>query len=342
MRYIAYTTPGPSSVLRLGDKDVPEPGPGEVRVRMLVSGVNPTDWKTRGGARRASTRAPVQVPGHDGAGLVDAVGAGVHGIARGTRVWVWEAAWQRADGTAQEYVVLPASNVVPLPDSATFDDGACLGIPALTAHRALTAHDGAPRSLRRGSLSGKTVLVTGGAGAVGHAAIQLATWSGARVVATVSSERKAQLARRSGAHLVLNYRTDDVAARVREFAPGGADIVVEVAARANLAVSLEAVSVGGTIAIYTSDAMDDLALPARDCMGKNIRFQFIMVYTVPAEPKRDAVDAVRRALDDGWLSVGEDAGLPLHRFALEDAHRAHDASEQGVVGKVLIDLPHGT
>jgi NADPH2:quinone reductase len=197
MRAIVYTTTGGPEVLTLTERPVPEPGPGEVRVKVAVSGVNPTDWKVRRGAVPGQALTfPVVVPNQDGAGTVDAVGPGVVGLAVGQRVWLWEAAWQRADGTAQEYLVLPAAQAVPLPDAASFDLGASLGIPALTAHRCLTVGDGGPDRLRPGALDARTVLVAGGAGAVGHAAIQLARWAGAEVVTTVSGPAKAELARR--------------------------------------------------------------------------------------------------------------------------------------------------
>lgn len=317
---------------------MPAPGPGEVCVRLVVSGVNPTDWKTRNGAKRASSRASVQVPGHDGAGYVACLGDGVEGVEIGTRVWVWEAAWQRAEGTAQEYVVLPAANIVTLPGTASFDEGASLGIPALTAHRALTAHERAPASLAPGTLEGMTVLVAGGAGAVGHAAIQLASWAGAKVITTVSTERKAVMARRAGAHAVINYRSEDVVALVRQISPSGADIIVEVNARANMDVDLAVVTGGGTIAVFTSDDIDSLIFPARECMSKNVRVQFVMTYTTTTEQKRHAVRAVQHALREGRMGVGEKHGMPLHRFRLEQAAQAHDTSEQGVMGKVLIDI----
>ncbi len=191
MRAMAYSQTGDSSVLHFVERDVPEPGAGEVRVNVVVSGVNPTDWKARAGARPGRpTPFPEVVPNQDGSGVVDAVGSGVGGFEVGDRVWVYLAAHERPTGTAQEYAVLPAERVVHLPDAASFELGASLGVPAMTAHRALTVADGGPARLGRGALDGRTVLVAGGAGAVGHAAIQLARWSGARVITTVSSPRR--------------------------------------------------------------------------------------------------------------------------------------------------------
>lgn len=339
VRAAVYTTTGPSSVLQLvEDKPVAEPAPGEVRVRVVVSGVNPTDWKARqGGAGGQPLRRP-QVPNQDGAGVVDAVGAGVTELRPGDRVWLWDAAWERADGTAQEYVSLPSTQAVPLPDGESFDTGASLGIPALTAHRALTAHDRVPSRLGPGALSGLVVLVAGGAGAVGHAAIQLARWAGATVITTVSSEAKAALARASGAGHVIDYRTTDVAAAVRRLSPDGVDLIVEVNPDVNLDIDLEVLAPNGTIALYATETGDPLTVPFRVSMTKNIRYQFILTYTVTPEQKSDAVAGVSAALAAGVLRVGEEHGLPLTRFPLEETAQAHDAVQQGTVGKVLIDL----
>jgi NADPH2:quinone reductase len=262
----------------------------------------------------------------------------VTGLAPGDRVWVWDAAYQRTDGTAQELAIVPAAQVVPLPASASFDIGATLGIPALTAHRALTAAEAGPERLAPGALAGTTVLVAGGAGAVGHAAIQLAVWAGATVITTVSSDEKAALARSAGAHHVVNYREEDTAARIRELASDGVSTIVEVNATANIDLDVEVIALGGTIAIYTSDANSHLPVPVRPAMQKNARLQFILTYTTSDEQKRNAVDAISAAATDGVLEVGEDVGLPITRFALEDTAAAHRAVEDGAVGKVLIDV----
>ncbi|MET1007857.1 MAG: NADPH:quinone reductase, partial [Propionibacteriaceae bacterium] len=278
------------------------------------------------------------VPNQDGAGVVDAVGEGVADFEVGQRVWVWDAAWQRSEGTAQEYVVLPVAQVVPLPDGGSYDAGASLGIPALTAHRALTCWEAGPAQLAPGLLSGVTVLVAGGAGAVSHAAIQLARWAGATVVTTVSSDEKGALARAAGAEHIINYRSEDVVSRVGEIAPGGADVVVEVNAAANLDLDVELLAANGTIAIYTGESADALPVPVRPSMGKNIRYQFILTYTTSEAQKQAAVRAVSAALADGALAVGDDTGLPLTRFALAETAAAHDAVEGAAVGKVLIDV----
>jgi NADPH:quinone reductase len=336
VRAVVYSETGGPEVLRLVDRDVPEPGAGEVRVRVSVSGVNPTDWKAR--SRGDAPPFPEVVPNQDGAGTIDAVGEGVEPSRVGGRVWLWEAAWQRPDGTAQEYVVLPARQAVALPDGASFDLGASLGIPALTAHRCLTVAEGGPERLRPGALRGRTVLVAGGAGAVGHAAIQLARWAGAHVIATVSSASKAELARAAGADHVVDYRSGDAAAEIARLAPDGVSAVVEVAPGANAALDAAVLAPNGTVAVYANERGGDVALPVRELMPRNVRYQFVLLYTVPLAAKEHAVADVAAAVADGALPVGQEAGLPLHRYPLEQTAAAHAAVEGGAVGKVLIDI----
>lgn len=341
MRAVAYERVGGSEHLRLVERPEPEPGPGQVRVRVAVSGVNPTDWKARRGAGGGSLPPGGQVPNQDGSGVIDAVGAGVASDRVGQRVWIWEAAWRRADGTAQEAVVLPSRQAVPLPEGASFDLGASLGIPALTAHRALTVHPEGPTRLGPSALAGRTVLVAGGAGAVSHAAIELACWAGARVVTTVSSAEKAALATAAGAHHVVNYREDDAAGAVAKAAPGGADIVVEVNPIANAGLNQQVLAPNGVVAIYADTGGAQLTIPIRPNMTINARLQFVLLYTVPTDAKDHAVEDVSAALAAGALRVGEEAGLPIHRFALADTGAAHDAVEAATVGKVLIDVQRG-
>lgn len=325
-------------MLRLVDRPEPVPGPGEVRVKLQVSGVNPTDWKARRGGGSGAPPFPEVVPNQDGAGTIDAVGEGVSSDRVGERVWLWEAGWQRADGTAQEFVALPERQAVRLPDDVSFDVGASLGIPALTAHRCLTVSERGPRALEPGALRGRTVLVAGGAGAVGHAAIQLARWAGASVIATVSSDTKAELARAAGAEAVVNYRKVEAPSEIGTFASNGVDVVVEVAPAANAALDAAVLASDGVVAVYASESGGDPTLEVRSLMPRNIRYQFVLVYTVSAAAKAQGVADVAAAVGDGALPVGANAGLPLHRFPLEHTADAHDAVEQGAVGKVLIDV----
>lgn len=335
MKAIVYSTPGASDVLSLVDRETVPPGPGEVRVRIAVSGVNPTDWKSRaGGTQRASFSETV--PNQDGAGVVDALGEGVDGLTVGDRVWVHLAQHQRPTGTAQEYTVVPASRAIRLPEHIDFATAASLGVPAVTAHRALTAHEDGPARLSPGALTGRTVLVAGGAGAVGHAAIQLARWAGATVITTVSSEAKAALARAAGAHHVIDYTEGDLVAKVREVAPDGVDQFVEVSLATNAGADAELAALHAVIAFYADDNGDTFQMPIRPTFAKNIRVQGVLLYTV-GEPALDAAVAdITQALEDGVLPVGEEHGLPLTWFPLEETAAAHDAVEAATVGKVLI------
>ena len=322
MRAALYDRTGPArEVLRVEEVDRPEPGPGQVRVRVRLSGVNPTDWKSRSGA----TPRPIggfQIPNQDGAGVIDAVGSGVDPARVGERVWVWFAAAGQQWGTAAEWTVVPAERAVPLPASASMELGACLGVPAMTAHRCLFSG---------GPIDGKTVLVAGGAGAVGHFAIELARRAGARVITTVSSQEKAELAARAGAHHVVNYRDPGALDQIRSFAPV-ADRIVEVALGANLELDLALAGPQTEIVVYAADGPDPV-LPVRACMTANVTLGFVLLYGVPAPALQQAAADITAALDDGALSE-----LPVHRFPLEAIADAHDAVEARAVGKVLIDL----
>ncbi|MGH7642482.1 MAG: NADPH:quinone reductase [Candidatus Dormibacteria bacterium] len=341
MRAIVYERHGGPEVLHLVDRSEPVPAPGEVLVRVAFSGVNPTDWKTRRGPARVESEAPVSfpelVPNQDGSGTIIAVGDGVDSHRVGERVWLWEAAWQRSGGTAQELVALPERQAIPLPANASFELGASLGIPALTAHRCLTVGEEGPDHLAPGALDGRAVLVAGGAGAVGHAAIELAIWSGARVATTVSSAEKAELARAGGAHHVINYRTGEAAREVRQHFPDGVDLIVEVAPGANLGLDQAVLGRHGSVVSYASDR-ESLSLPIRPSMALNARYQFVLVYTEPAAAKDRALADVQVAVAAGAVRVGAEVGMPLHRFPLARAADAHAAVEQNVVGKVLIEI----
>ncbi|MEU9343911.1 NADPH:quinone reductase [Streptomyces sp. NPDC048278] len=338
MKAIIYRDNGAADVLRLVDRDLPAPGPGEVRVRVAVSGVNPTDWQARSGAAHPKLFSEV-TPHLDGAGTVDAVGEGVDPSRVGQRVWLFMAAAGRPTGTAAEFALVPAEQAVPLPDEAGFDVGASLGVPALTAHRALTVAEDGPRRLAPGALDGTVVLAAGGAGAVGHAVIQLARWAGATVISTVSGPQKSRLATAAGAHHVINYREGDPAAAIREIAPDGVDIIAEVALGANLALDLAVLRTRGTIATYANDGGRPVELDVLRNMVLNTRFQFLVLYTAGPQARAAAVEDVAAAVRDGALPVGEEHGLPLIRFPLDRTADAHLAVERGAVGKVLVDIP---
>jgi len=320
MKAALYRRTGAAAdVLAVEDVERPEPGPGEVLVRVHTSGINPTDYKTRGGL----TARPIdgfQVPHHDGAGVIEAVGDGVDPARAGQRVWLWMAAFGRRYGTAAEWTVLPELHAVPLPDNASFELGACLGVPAMTAHHCLFAD---------GPVAGKTVLVAGGAGAVGHFAIELAKRSGARVIATVSGPEKAALAEKSGADLVVNYRSADAASQIQAFAPA-VDRVIEVALGANLRLDL-AVSHPGTIVVTYAAEPADPVLPVRACMTANVVVRFVLLYGVATAALEAAAVDISAALATGDLTE-----LPVHRYPLDDIVSAHEAAERGVTGKVIV------
>jgi NADPH2:quinone reductase len=292
-------------------------------VRIAASGVNPTDWKARAGQSGTGVRGEFQIPNQDGAGTIDAVGDGVDPARVGERVWVYFAAVQRPWGTAAEFSVVPSERALPLPDGASFELGASLGIPAMTAHRCLLAD---------GSIDGKTVLVAGGAGAVGRAAIELARWAGAgRIVATVSSDDKAQIARAAGADATVDYKAPDAVERVKAAAPDGVDRIVELSLGANLELDLAAAARNCVISSYANENGDPV-LEVRSLMTPNITLRFVLVYTLPREALEQAAADVTAAVAAGALTEP-----PLHRFALEQTAAAHDAVENGAVGKVVIE-----
>jgi NADPH2:quinone reductase len=340
MRSVIYDRYGGPEVLTLITREAVEPSTGEVRVRIVVSAVNPTDWKFRQDRGDGSKPDAPTVPNQDGAGVVDAVGPDVTGLSVGDRVWLILAGNYRPDsGTAQEYTVVPAHKVVRLPDGVGFDEGASMGIPALTAHRALTVAEDGPTRLSPDALDGKIVLVAGGAGAVGNSAIQLARWAGATVITTVSTDAKADLARAAGAHHVVRYTDDDLVANIKQIAPDGVDVIVEVAAGANAPLDSQVVRNRGTIAIYGDDrGTGTLSLDLWSAIMNNVRYQHLVLYTVGTDKLRAAAEDVTAALASGGLAIGADKGLPIHRYPLDQTAHAHQAAEDGTVGKILIDV----
>jgi NADPH2:quinone reductase len=327
MRAAWYEQQGEANdVLRVGERERPEPGPGEVRVQVRASGVNPSDTYARAG-RQGSMAFPWVIPDQDGAGIIDAVGSGVDPARVGERVWVYEATLNRQCGTAAEYCAVPARRAVRMPDALDFDAGACLGIPAVTAHRAVFAD---------GPVSGQTILVTGGAGAVGSAAIQLAVWGGATVLATVSSDDKAAAARAAGAAHTINYRQQDVAAEVKRLVGDtGVNRVVDVDFGGNLATTLQVIKPTGVIASYASRGNDAPSVPFRQLMVRNIVVHAILVYTMAESAKEAAMADVTRALESGALRPLITQRLPLAQIAQAHAHVEKVSSIGNTV--VLID-----
>jgi NADPH:quinone reductase len=326
MRAAYYESIGPASdVIRVGERPTPNPGPGEVRIRIYASGVNPSDVKARAGAR-GTLAYPYVIPHSDGAGVIDAVGSDVSPSRVGERVWTWNAAWRRPFGTCAEFVCLPSQQAISLPLNAEFDAGACLGIPAMTACHA---------ALGDGPLTGQTVLVTGGAGAVGRYAIQFAKWSGAQVITTVSGTSKSQHAKSAGADHVINYREQNVAAVIKELTAGaGVDRIVEVEFGGNLAVSNQVLKVGGVIAAYGSMAVPAPQLPFYPMMFNHVTLHLLLVYALSDKQREHACRLIGDALKSGILDNHIGA-----RFALDETAQAHVAVETGsVIGNVVVTV----
>lgn len=306
-------------VLRIGDMPDPSAGPGEVRVRLLWSGVNPSDVKSRMGLRSKELPFPRIVPHSDGMGVIDAVGEGVDGGRVGERVWVWNAAWGRPFGTAAQFVALPTEQAVPLAAGVPDEAAACFGIPALTALHAV---------LMAGGVQGKTVLVQGGAGAVGHYAVQFAKQLGAaKVIATVGSEAKARLAREAGADVVVDYKQEDVATRVLDATDQrGVDRIIEVDIAANAAVDAGCLRTGGEVIVYGS-GQGRFSLDFFPLIAKNIELRFFIVYNLEREQRARAINVLDKLLASGAIRHNIAQRLPL-----ADIARAHDMVGEGSAG----------
>ena len=323
MKAVWYERNGPASVLEMGEMADPEPGPGEVRVRIISSGVNPSDWKRRQGTTQPLA-FPRVIPHQDGAGIIDRVGPGVADSRLGERVWLFESQFGRPFGTAAEYTVQPANHCVPLTPSLSFEQGACLGVPAMTAHRCLFAD---------GPVSGKTVLVPGGAGAVGHYAVQEAKLGGASVISTVSSDNKARIAVEAGADHVINYRTEDTAARVMEITGGsGVDHIVEVDFAGNFPVSQQVLKSSGVLAVYAAGVEQQPPAPLQ-FRSSNVTVRMVLVYDMPEPAKTAAIADITR-----WLEAGALTHQLGPHFPLEKIVQAHEAVEGGAIGNVVVDV----
>ncbi|MFL4984356.1 MAG: NADPH:quinone reductase [Xanthobacteraceae bacterium] len=324
MRAAYYEKNGPArDVLQLGDVEMPLPGPGEVRVKLATSGVNPSDVKSRAGTTRKIAFARV-IPHSDGAGVIDSVGDGVPKARLGERVWTWNAQWKRAFGTCAEHVVLPAAMAVRLPDDVAFEDGACLGIPAMTACHAVAVAE---------AWAGSTLLIAGGAGGVGHYAVQFAKARGAVAIATVSSEEKAKLALDAGADHVIDYKREDVGARVMELTDqAGVDAVIELDLAANARLLPAVLRPRGTVVVYGTRA--EAQIPAQWLLVNAVALKFIFVYELSPEEREAAVGTITRMLAEKRL-----VNNVALTFPLDDIVAAHEAVEQGkAAGNVVVRL----
>lgn len=325
MQAAFYTQQGPArEVLQIGEQPTPQPGPGEVRVKLRTSGVNPSDWKVRKGGFGRGLAAPLIIPHSDGAGEIDAVGSGVTRRI-GQRVWIWNGQWKRAHGTAAEYITLPADQAVYLPPNVDYAAGACLGIPALTAIQAVRL-----AALARDA----TVLIAGGAGSVAHYAIQLAKLRGARVITTISSDAKAAHARAAGADEVINYRVEDVGERVRALTGGqGVDAVIEMDLNRNAAYYPAVLRPHATVVVYGMSASES-TLPSLWLMLNNITLRLFLVYELSPEDRAAGLAEMADLLQRGRLFHIVGKRLPLAEIAA-----AHDMVERGeVIGNVVLDI----
>lgn len=326
MQAAAYEKTGPAQdVLRIVELETPTPGPGEVRIRLQWSGVNPSDVKSRAGMRPMAY--PRVVPHSDGAGVIDCVGAGVPEARVGEKVWTWNAAWKRPFGTAAEYIVLPENQAVALPANVELAVGACLGIPALTAYHALRVN---------GGVCGKCVFIPGGAGAVGHYAVQMARLMGAKqVITTVSGPEKGALAKAAGADLVLNYKTENVIEQVRQATSGaGVDRIIEVDFSANIDTDLEILRTDGEMIVYGSSAAE-MRAPFYPLVLKNIDLKFFILYNIDMESRSRAIDHLTAMVRQEQLIHNIATRLPLSRIA-----EAHDMVQQGrALGNVVLAIP---
>lgn len=325
MRATWYSKNGAArDVLVVGELPTPTPAPGEVRIKLATSGVNPSDVKSRSGRPLGSERI---VPHSDGAGVIDAVGDGVRATRIGERVWIWNGQWQRPMGTAAEFIVLPEGQAVLLPDSTDFAAAACLGIPAMTACQAI-------RLL--GDMAGKTVLVIGASNAVGHYAAQLAGIGGARVIGTAGSEGKIRHARTAGVETTINYKTESVAERIKELTAGrGVDAIVDM----DFSTTAQLLGSGGlaphgTLVSYGSNAYGDIAVPFRAVLWNSVSLRFFLVYDLTPHDRRAVIDGLSQLLVEGRLS--HTIGV---RFGLDEVAAAHEAVEGAkVIGNVVVDL----
>jgi len=325
MRAAYYEANGSAAqVLRLGDVAAPEPGPGEVRVRLATSGVNPSDVKSREGRTR-KIAFPRVIPHSDGAGVIDKVGSGVPAARTGERVWVWNGQWKRAFGTAAESIVLPSALAVRLPDHIGFAEGACLGIPAMTAYHAVATAE---------ADSAATVLISGGAGGVGHYAIQFAKARGAVVITTVSSPEKAKLAREAGADHVIDYKREDVAAAVMDLTDkAGVDAVIEMDLAANAKLYPGLLHARSQVVVYGTGA-PEAPIPAQFLLVNQIAMKWIFVYELTATERDEAVGAITRLMAEKRLIHNVALTLPLG-----DIVRAHEVVEAGKTpGNVVVTM----
>jgi NADPH2:quinone reductase len=324
MRAAYYEENGSArAVLRVGEVETPHAGPGEVRVKLAASGVNPSDVKSRQGLTR-KIAWPRVIPHSDGAGVIDEVGEGVAKSRIGERVWLWNGQWKRAFGTAAEFIALPSAQAVALPAGVSFEQGACLSIPAMTAHHAVVL---------AGAAKDATLLVSGGAGAVSQYVIQFAKRAGAQVITTISSPEKAKVAREAGADQCIDYKREQVGARVMEITgKHGVDAVIEMDLAANAKLIPGVLRGKGSVIVYGTGG--EALLPATFCLVQSIRVQFFLVYELDAAERARTLAAINDALAQGALLNR----VAQPTYGLNDVAAAHEAVEHGTIGNVIVTM----
>lgn len=324
MRAAYYEINGSArEALRVGEVEPPQAGPGEVRVKLAASGVNPSDVKSRAGLTR-KIAWPRVIPHSDGAGTIDQVGDGVAKSRIGERVWLWNGQWKRACGTAAEYIALPSAQAVKLPDRVSFEEGACLGIPAMTAYHAVAL---------AGAGKGTIILVSGGAGAVSQYVIQFAKQAGATVLTTISSPEKAKVAREAGADHDINYKRENVGDRVMELTgKRGVDAVIEMDLAANAKLIPQVLRPKGSVVVYGTGP--EALIPAAFCLINTVRLQFLLVYELDAGERERALSAINGALGAGTLI--NRVAQPI--YPLAEIAAAHEAVERGTIGNVIVTM----
>ena len=326
MKAVWYEKVGDAKdVLQIGQIDDPSPDSNEVLISVKTSGVNPSDVKTRAGARGELQFSRV-IPHSDGAGIIIDVGKNVNPNRVGEKVWIWNAAFGRPNGTCAELIALPEDQAVAMNDNVSFEAGACLGIPASTAYYGIFAN---------GSIENKTLMVTGGAGAVGFYGIQLAKWAGANVMSTVSSEKKAKIAKDAGADLILNYKEDDIVNSVLDYTKGdGVDRVLEVEFGGNILINQNIVKPNGTIAAYASATVMEPTLPFYNLMFKGIKINTFLIYSISKEERKTVTGGISKALNENAIKH-----IIASTHSIESVVDAHYAVESNKnIGNVIINI----
>lgn len=314
-------------VLVVDETAVPTVGAGEVLVRVYASGINPSDVKQRSGWGGLKMRSARVIPHNDGAGIIEAVGDGIAEERIGQRVWIYKATFPRAMGTAAEYVVIPSEQAVVLPDNTRFAEGACLGVPAMTAHHCV---------FKDGTVKDQNILVTGGAGAVGNYAIQLAKRGGAQVITTVSSAAKAEVAKAAGANYVINYKTEDVVDAVQNITGKrtAIDRVIEVDFASNLKTNLAILKPNGAIATYASDSEYNPQIPFYSLAYKNLTVHYVLVYVMSDLAHKAAIEDITSCLETGTLQH-----QVARHYTLDQIAEAHEMQESGtMIGNLVLDV----